>query len=102
MFSAESIQHLAQQLRGAAASPARVVLFGSHARGTAHAGSDLDLLVIEESLPCKSEEYARLLRVIGAREVDLILMSEGDFTKRKDWVGSLPYRAHREGRVLCG
>jgi predicted nucleotidyltransferase len=31
----------------AAANPVKVILFGSQARGTAHPGSDLDLLVIE-------------------------------------------------------
>ena len=98
----ESIQSLAQRLHKAASSPAQVMLFGSHARGTSHAGSDIDLLVIEDTLPNKSEEYSRLLRVVGAQDVDLILISRDDFAKRKDWVGSLPYRAFREGRVLCG
>jgi predicted nucleotidyltransferase len=31
----------------AAANPVKVILFGSQARGIAHPGSDLDLLVIE-------------------------------------------------------
>lgn len=102
MHTSEAIQALAQQLFEAAASPARVMLFGSHARGTAHAGSDVDLLVIEDDLPNKGEEYVRLLQVIGPQNVDLILISRADYAKRKDWVGSLPYRAHLEGKVLCG
>ena len=31
----------------AEANPVKVILFGSQARGTAHPGSDVDLLVIE-------------------------------------------------------
>lgn len=29
--------------------PLKILLFGSHAKGTAHPDSDLDLLIIEES-----------------------------------------------------
>ena len=71
-------------------------------RGDARPDSDADLLVIEESLPDKAQEYQRLLKVVGYENVDLILLSRADYTKRSEWVGSLPYRAAREGRVLCG
>lgn len=30
-------------------SPIKIILFGSHAKGTARSDSDLDLLIIEES-----------------------------------------------------
>ena len=102
MHTVETIQSLAQRLFEAAASPAQVMLFGSQARGDARPDSDADLLVIEESLPNKALEYQRLLKVIGYENVDLILLSRDDYMKRKEWVGSLPYRASREGRVLCG
>ena len=102
MHTPEKIQSLAQQLFETAASPAQVMLFGSHARGEARSDSDADLLVIEESLPNKALEYQRLLKVIGYENIDLILLSRDDYMKRKEWVGSLPYRASREGRVLCG
>lgn len=102
MHTPEKIQALAQQLFEAAASPAQVMLFGSQARGDTHAESDIDLLVIEEWLPNKALEYQRLLKVIRYEDVDLILLSRDDYVKRKEWVGSLPYRASREGRVLCG
>jgi len=45
-------------------SPMRIVLFGSHAKGTARPDSDLDLLIIEESdLPRyrRSGRYRRVL-----------------------------------------
>jgi predicted nucleotidyltransferase len=45
-------------------SPIKIVLFGSHAKGTARPDSDLDLLIIEESdLPRyrRSGRYRRVL-----------------------------------------
>jgi uncharacterized protein len=66
-----------------ATNPAKVILFGSQARGTAMAASDLDLLVVtnDNKLPQtyreKEEIYlevARLLRDIrGAIPMDLIV-----------------------------
>ena len=102
MHTFETIQSLAQRLFEAAASPAQVLLFGSQARGDARPDSDADLLVIEESLPNKALEYQRLLKIVGYENVDLILLSRADYSKRSQWVGSLPYRAAREGKVLCG
>ena len=102
MHTPEKIQSLAQQLFEAAASPSQVMLFGSQARGDTHAESDIDLLVIEESLVDKSAEYFRLRKVVRRADVDLVVLSREDFNRRKDWVGSLPYRAFREGKVLCG
>ena len=102
MYTPEKIQALAQQLFDAAASPAQVMLFGSQARGDARPDSDVDLLVIEDSLPNKALEYQRLVKIVRYEDVDLILLSRDDYVKRSEWVGSLPYRASREGKVLCG
>lgn len=44
----------------AAAQPSRVILFGSHGRDQADAGSDLDLMVIKPQVPDKYMEMIRL------------------------------------------
>jgi predicted nucleotidyltransferase len=49
-----------------AAPGARVVLFGSHARGDAGSESDLDFLVIESKVDSRHKEGARLRRTCGA------------------------------------
>jgi predicted nucleotidyltransferase len=100
--SRDSIQQLANELAHAASSPAKVMLFGSYARGEATAHSDVDLLILEKEFHNRGEEYLRLMNVVGARNVDLILMKEDDFQMRSDWVGSLPYYAAREGVMLHG
>ena len=47
-----------------AASPARIVLFGSHARGDAGEDSDIDLLVIEPEVEDRTREMVRLRRLL--------------------------------------
>jgi uncharacterized protein len=47
MTSAQVIEEIGARLARAVPPRSRVVLFGSHARGTADDGSDFDVLVIE-------------------------------------------------------
>ena len=86
-----------------ATAPVRVIVFGSYGRGDATEDSDLDLLVVEESLDDFTQEYVSLRRAIGSIGVgvDLLLMSEKDYEKRKDWCSSPVYWARREGKVVC-
>jgi predicted nucleotidyltransferase len=49
----------------AAAPDAKVILFGSHARGDAHPDSDLNLLVIEPEAKSRRTEFVRLREAIG-------------------------------------
>jgi predicted nucleotidyltransferase len=44
--------------------PRRVILFGSHAAGTAHAESDVDLLVVKETTQSLFRESAAIYRAI--------------------------------------
>lgn len=60
MIGDDQIAEAGRTLAGAASSPARVVLFGSRARGDTRPGSDLDFLVIEERVDSKLSEMVRL------------------------------------------
>ena len=104
MLDESTIQRAAERLACAASSPSRVILFGSYARGTADAGSDLDLMVIEQSLADPGAEYLVLMQALGRVApgvgVDLLLYPQGEFERRSQVPGTVLYRARREGRVL--
>jgi predicted nucleotidyltransferase len=87
----------------AAAPGARVVLFGSYARGEANAISDLDFLVVEPG-DDDGSEAVRLMRALRELRVptDVIVVSERYAEEWRDVRGSLVHAALSEGRVLAG
>lgn len=86
-----------------AAPQARVILFGSHARGDAGPHSDLDFLVVEPSVDDPTEESVRLRRTLRGLGLfaDVIVVSERDAEKWGDVRGSLIHAALSEGRPLA-
>lgn len=87
-----------------AANPVKVILFGSQARGTAHPGSDLDLLVIERDPVSTRQEAIRLRRLLRDFEIpiDIIVVGQAFAERYGDIPGSVLYPAFREGTVLYG
>lgn len=102
MLSPEHIAEAARRLVAQAGSPAKVILFGSYARGDADDASDLDLMVVEHELPDKATEYLRLREAIGRTGVgvDLLLLSEQEFERRSLVPGTAAYWAKKEGKIL--
>jgi len=86
----------------AAASPLRLIAFGSAARGELTAANDLDLLVVEPELTSRYSETVRLQKALRGvlMSVDLVVTSQGRFDERSRIPGTLEYAAHREGKVL--
>lgn len=87
----------------AEAHPARIILFGSVARGEAGPDSDLDVLVVLDRLD--PDERARLMgRIRFAVEapaaIDIFVTSADEYEKRKDVNGSMQYWPAREGEVV--
>lgn len=84
------------------ASPSKVILFGSHARGDATDDSDLDLLVVERQIENVGEEMMRLHKALWPLNipVDILVCSEADFEKKRAWQSSAIYWAAKEGKVL--
>src|SRR5206468_10242998 len=84
----------------AAAPDAEVVVFGSHGRGSAQEGSDLDLLVIEPQVRSRQDESVRLSDVLRPMKipVDVIVVSRKTFEEWADTPGTVIYEAAREGK----
>ena len=102
MLDPSVITQAAQRVIALARDPVKVILFGSYARGDASEDSELDLLVVEKDLPDPTGEYLRLREAIGSVGVgvDLLVFSEAEFERRRDWCSTPVYWAIREGRVL--
>lgn len=82
--------------------PDRVILFGSHARGTAGPDSDVDLLVVmplTESRREKAVEIGVALHGFGVSK-DIVVTTPEDFAWRKEIPGTIERPAALEGKVL--
>jgi len=90
--------------RLAAEAPnARVILFGSHARGSATARSDIDVLVIEPEVENTALESVRLMRAVRDLRlpVEVVVVSEREAAEWQGVHGSRVHAALAEGRVLA-
>ena len=103
MIGEAEIERAAQVLAEQAGSPARVILFGSAARGEQGEHSDLDFLVIEDEVEDTIREAARLRRALPALgvAVDVLAISAEEAERRRHWPGSVIKFALREGRLLA-
>jgi predicted nucleotidyltransferase len=82
--------------------PEQIILFGSHARGTAGPDSDVDLLVI---LPVTGSKRAKQIEMRVALHdfdipKDVIVATPDEVARRSNIVGTLIRPALREGKVL--
>ena len=77
MIADDLIDEAARRIT-AAAPGARVILFGSQARGEAGPDSDVDLLVVEPSVDDRFAEIVRLQRVLAPLRLpaDVVVVSE--------------------------
>lgn len=82
--------------------PMRVILFGSQARGSADARSDVDLLVILDFEGDRRELALRIdrsLRGLGVAR-DVVVMRPEEFEQERHVPGTVARPASLEGRVL--
>jgi predicted nucleotidyltransferase len=92
-----AVQALVEEFR-----PYRVILFGSHARGSADARSDVDLLVV-----CPVGGSRRALQVAMDRALrgcgfarDIVVLTQEEYERDRHIPGTVARPASREGRVL--
>lgn len=82
--------------------PQRIILFGSHARGTADEHSDVDLLIV-----CPLEGRRRQLMVAMDRALrglgfarDIVILTPVEFDRDRRIPGTIARPAWKEGKVL--
>ena len=87
-------------------NPDEVILFGSHARGTERAGSDVDLLVVmpdaEETRRHRRRLTGRLYRRLAAFPVskDILVYTQGEIERWRGVPGHIVATSLSEGRRL--
>jgi predicted nucleotidyltransferase len=84
--------------------PAKIILFGSRARGSVGPDSDVDLLVVMDVEGSKRRQAVEIDLALSDRAfpLDLIVVTPEEFEKYRDVVGHILYPAVREGKVLYG
>lgn len=82
--------------------PVKIILFGSHARGSAGLESDVDLLVVMDVKDSKRRQAVEIDLALSDRTfpLDLIVVTPEEFERYRDMAGHILYPAVREGKVL--
>jgi len=103
MISEEIIREAAGRLAGKF-NPERIILFGSHARGTADDHSDVDFMVLTEAAKEGNRheiivEMDRALRGLRIAR-DIAVLTPDEFEEEKEIPGTTARYALKEGKVL--
>jgi len=82
--------------------PEKIILFGSHARGTAGQDSDADILVVMPVKGSKRKKATEIdIALVGLDlPVDLIVVTPEELERNKNQIGTIVYPALKEGKVL--
>ena len=93
----EVVQRLSE-----AAGPARIILFGSQARGESNDESDVDLLVVERGMDDRHAEMVRLRDALRPLLIpfDILVASQQQVADWGEVPGTVLHEALRDGRVL--
>jgi len=82
--------------------PEQIILFGSHARGTAGPDSDVDLLVVMPLIGSKRDKELEMRLALHDFVVamDVIVVTPEEVARRRHIPGTIIRPAFREGKVL--
>jgi predicted nucleotidyltransferase len=82
--------------------PLQLVLFGSQARGDAHANSDIDLLVVLAQVEDQRKTAIAIRRVLADLPIakDIIVTTPDEISRRGFLIGTVLRQALQEGKVV--
>lgn len=82
--------------------PEQIILFGSHARGTAGPDSDVDLLVVLREPGSRLQKQLEIRVALHGMGIakDIVVATPEDMARARSLPGTLIRSALREGRVL--
>jgi predicted nucleotidyltransferase len=82
--------------------PKRIVVFGSHARGDAGSGSDLDLFIEMETPRRPPDRAIEISEVFGLRPwpMDIVVYTPDEVRRLRNVHGTLLSVIEKEGKVL--
>jgi predicted nucleotidyltransferase len=97
----ERIQEMVRRIV-AGFDPEMVVLFGSHARGTAGPDSDVDLLIVLRLQAPRREVATQIdLALLDlAVSKDILVVTPEEVERDREQIGTLIHPALRDGKVL--
>lgn len=101
MTNGKTLQEAARRL-AEGFHPHRILLFGSYARGTADAKSDVDLLVVcalKKKRRALALEMNRALWGLGLAR-DIVVLTPQEFEDEKEIPGTVARYASLEGKLL--
>ena len=80
----------------------RSVLFGSHAQGTATDDSDIDVLVVADTLLPPRQRYGAVRRLVAdyPAAFDIIVKTPEEYARARGVVNTIVHFAEKTGRVL--
>jgi len=83
-------------------NPEQIILFGSYAKGTQSKGSDIDLLIIQDTeLPSYKRGIDIRLSLIGTKmPIDILVYTRNEFEKEKNDKYSFLFSAIKTSKIL--
>ena len=82
--------------------PQKIIIFGSYANGTPTGESDLDLLIIKDSVLPSRLQNRKVRSILSDMRVpvDVIVKTSKEFETYKDIIGTIIYPANKFGKVI--
>ena len=100
-LSDETVAEIVERILGVCL-PERVILFGSAATARMTRDSDIDILVVQNTVADARREAMHVRTALAGLPFpfDVIVMSLGRFEETRDVIGGIAWPAARYGRVI--